>query len=347
MSLTEVVKATDKIRYNLRTTKITDAQIDPFGYCNAKCWFCPVRYQGNPMHAAKHMSPDLMDKVLSELHKEKFYGVVSPKFDHFYTAHYNEILLYKYLDEMLYLCKCYGFKTMILSNGINLTEEKVELLKKHKDVISGINLNIPAFEDGLWQERSGIKRYLIEDLHSAVRRTMEAFPEYTANGAFSIGVNCPNFLSQHDKGGWMELLENAPDIDLDPHTGELAKQVELGRKLFPGLNVYPVESLVDRAAILEQHKIISNRKTMEKVWQSQGKTVVGCSNGQQGRLYGYLHINALGEAFLCCNDYDIEYTFGNLKDKTLREIWLSENHIDMLNRALKTICTACASAVWK
>ena len=105
----------------LHQHKITDAQIDPFGYCNAKCWFCPVKYEGNPIHTAKHMSPDLMDKILLNLYKEKSNGVVSPNFNHFYTAHYNEILLYKYLDEMLYLCKCYNFKTMILSNGLKQT----------------------------------------------------------------------------------------------------------------------------------------------------------------------------------------------------------------------------------
>ena len=59
------------IKQNLNKYKITDAQIDPFGYCNAKCWFCPVRYQKNPPHAAKHMSLDLLDKIFSELIKEK------------------------------------------------------------------------------------------------------------------------------------------------------------------------------------------------------------------------------------------------------------------------------------
>ena len=59
------------VKDNLSKYKITDAQIDPFGFCNAKCWFCPVRYQKNPPHAAKHMPVDVLDKILSELIKEK------------------------------------------------------------------------------------------------------------------------------------------------------------------------------------------------------------------------------------------------------------------------------------
>jgi len=104
------------VKDNLSKYKITDAQIDPFGFCNAKCWFCPVRYQKNPTHAAKHMPVDLLDKIFSELikEKEKPNGVVEANFNHFYTAHYNEILLYKHLDEMLYLERHFSAVTITI-----------------------------------------------------------------------------------------------------------------------------------------------------------------------------------------------------------------------------------------
>lgn len=336
------------IREYLGSLKITDAQIDPFGFCNAKCWFCPVRYQKNPPTTAKHMPVDLLDKILFELHKEKLKpdGVVNSNFNHFYTAHYNEILLYKHLEELLLLARCYGFRTMILSNGVNLTEDKVAILQNYKDVISGINLNIPAFEDGLWQERSGVNRYDFDHVRQNVLRTMEAFPEYTANGAFSIGVNIPTAPHMEENGGWMEMMENAPKIDLDPHNGESKKQVELGKSLFRGLSVYPVESLIDRASILAEHKVIDNAKAITRFKGDKNK-VVGCSNGKIGRIYGWLHINAIGEAFLCCNDYNFDYTFGNMNDNTLDEVWRSEEHAAMIERALGSICVSCASAIWK
>ena len=336
------------IKENLSKYKITDAQIDPFGFCNAKCWFCPVRYQKNPPHAAKHMPVDLLDKILSELvkEKEKPNGVVEANFGHFYTAHYNEILLYKHLDEMLYLAKCYGLKTMILSNGVNLTEEKVEILQRHKDVISGINLNIPAFEDGLWQERSGVTRYDFDHVRQNVLRTMEAFPEKTANGTFSIGVNIPTAPYMEENGGWIEMLENAPRIDLDPLTGESPTQVALGKSLFPGLAVYPMESIIDRASKLKEHKVISNAKSITRD-KGSGKKVVGCNDGRMGRIYGWLHVNSLGETFLCCNDYDFDYTFGNMNDSTLDEIWRSDAHAEMIERALGSICVSCTRAIWK
>ena len=350
MSAREVVADPTRaaeIKEKLATVKITDAQIDPFGFCNAKCWFCPVRYQKNPPDAAKHMLPDVLDRILSQLvaERERSDGVVDKSFAHFYTAHYNEILLYKYLDELLFLTEYYKLRTMILSNGINLTDEKIEVLARHKNALSGINLNIPAFEPDLWRERSGITHRPFDVLVRSVRKTMETFPEMVANKTFSIGVNVPSRASMVEHGGWMDLGPNAPSIDLGPD-GELERQVKLGRELFPGLQIYPVPSLVDRAAILAKHGVIDNSRAVARFRQG-AERASNCSNGTRGRIYGWLHVNALGQAFLCCNDYDFDYTFGSFHESTLRELWLSDAHVDMVDRALGEICVSCASAVWR
>jgi MoaA/NifB/PqqE/SkfB family radical SAM enzyme len=338
--------AKSEIYSKLSLIKIGDAQIDPFGFCNAKCWFCPVRYQKNPLYAAKHMPPDLMDKILGNIASEKTSpnGVVSPDFRHFYTAHYNEILLYKHLKEMLEMCRHYGFMTMILSNGTNLTEEKVEILSQFKDVISGINLNIPAFEEELWMDRSGVTSTSFENLVSGIRLTMEKFPEFVSNGGFSIGVNVPTQDSLYDSGGWMKLGENAPKIDLSPE-GEQYQQVQIAKSLFPGLNIYPVSSLIDRASFLSKEKVIDNSDAIVRFRNSKEK-VVDCSNGINGRIYGWLHVNAVGETFICCNDYNFDYVFGSLVDSDLRDTWLSDRHEEVIVNALGSICTNCASAVW-
>jgi MoaA/NifB/PqqE/SkfB family radical SAM enzyme len=339
--------ASSEIFGKLSTIKISDAQIDPFGFCNAKCWFCPVRYQKNPLYAAKHMPVDLMDKILGNIASEKTSpnGFVASDFRHFYTAHYNEILLYKHLKEMLELARHYGFMTMILSNGTNLTEEKVEILSQFKDVISGINLNIPAFEEKLWMDRSGVVSTAFDELVNGIRLTMNKFPEFVSSGAFSIGVNIPTQDSLYEAGGWMKLGENAPQIDLSP-TGEQFQQVQIARSLFPGLNIYPVSSLIDRASFLAKEKVIDNSEAIIR-YRGATEKVVDCSNGINGRIYGWLHVNAVGETFICCNDYNFDYVFGSFKENNLREIWFSEKHEEVIKNALGSICVNCASAVWK
>ena len=345
--MVETAEIDSAIWSNIASHKIKDAQIDPFGFCNAKCWFCPVRYQKNPLHAAKHMPVDMMDKILGDLASEKSSpnGVVSKDFNHFYTAHYNEILLYKHLEEMLRLARSYGFRTMILSNGTNFSEKNVEILSKYKDVISGINLNIPAFEEKLWQDRSGVTSTSFDEMINGIKGAMCEFPELVSVGGFSIGVNIPTSDSMYESGGWMKLGKNAPKIDLSPE-GEQYQQVALAKQILPNLNIFPVSSLIDRASILASFDVIDNSEAIVR-FRPGSKQVVNCSNGATGRLYGWLHVNAIGEAFICCNDYNFDYVFGSFKDSNLKDIWLSESHANMISHSLKTICTKCSSAVWE
>ena len=43
------------IKDKLKTQKIANMQLDPNGRCNVGCWYCPVRYHGNPEHAKTDM----------------------------------------------------------------------------------------------------------------------------------------------------------------------------------------------------------------------------------------------------------------------------------------------------
>lgn len=331
------------VKQSLRGIKITDAQIDPFGYCNAKCWFCPVRYEKNPSATAKHMSVDLLDKVFSEIKKEQTAkdGVVSKEFWHFYTAHYNEVLLYKYLDEMLFLAEYYKYKTMVLSNGLNLTEEKLQVLSKRREAIASINLNIPAFEEELWKERSGITRHGFDVIEQNVRNTMKMFPEMVENGSLSIGINIPTENITKQQNADVVLMERAPKL----REREAEEQLSRAKNMFPKLNIYLVNFLVDRAGILEDFSILSNKNMINKIKQ-KNQNVVGCSNGNNGRVYGWLHVNSIGDTFLCCNDYNFNYVFGNLAIQNLKDIWLGDRHEEMILSAYKEICTRCVSAVW-
>jgi len=36
-----------------------------------------------------------------------------------------------------------------------------------------------------------------------------------------------------------------------------------------------------------------------------------------------------------------------IKDNSLNQIWLSDVHSEMIERALSSICVSCASAVWE
>ena len=340
------------IRNDFNKYKITNLQIDPYGVCNAKCWFCPVRYKGNPEHGKDIMSPELFEKIIKNLidEREKPDGLVSKAFNGFYTAHYNEVLLYPYFEEILKICRKYKLVTMVLSNGIPLTPEKVDILKEYQDVLSGICLNTPAFDAETWSKRSGINIKQFDKLISNIQYAVEQLPNMVKNKAFSIQINGSHELSFGDKGGWLEKGPEFPtDMNLDVENGELIQQKNKAEELFPGVNIFTVPYLIDRAGLLDE--VISNRPAIERnlMKNDKDKKVIGCANGREvgGRPIGWVHVNASGKAFLCCNDYEMEMQVGDFKNNELKDFWGNDAHVEMIKKSYETICRGCASAIFE
>jgi hypothetical protein len=317
----------DEVKTKLRTKQIGVAQIDPFSYCNAACWYCPVRYYPQPEEARQHMPTPLLEKIVKDLSEEKSsQGIVSPRFNFIYTSHYNEILLYKHLAEMFEIFRRYNMKSMVLTNGIALSKDKVDLLREYDDVVGGcVCLNISAFEPEKW-----------------IRQTLngsESNPHSKGDMFHSVMDNV-RYASQQLRG--VSIQVNEPDpVEAD-------KQADIGSRMFPGLNIHRHLSLSDRAGILHEAGVVSNRTEIEL--QSAGSSrVTGCRNtlsGVEGRHYGWLHVNALGKAILCCNDYHFDYTFGDFSTSTLREVWLSKGHVEVIKESFDAICRKCSMATW-
>lgn len=323
------------------------AQIDPNGLCNSGCWFCPVAYSPNPEFAKKNMPIETLQEILFQLDqgKGKF---VSDSFNFIYTAHYNEVLLYKYFEEMLGLFRCYRLQTIILTNGTPLTPAKVDIIKQYKDVVYGICLNIPESEPGLWSKAVNMPESMFSKLVNNIKYAIEQLPEMFTEKRISIQVNGMNQMSLSQYGGWLDILPNAPKINLDLEEGSLVKAVEGFKKMFPGMQVYEMASLIDRAGHLDKHQVITNIQGIKKYAKKDNQKVIGCGNGIEvgGRPNGWIHINANGDMFICCNDYDFETVFGNINEKPIKDIWMSKEHKDMIDHSYKTLCTTCAAAIW-
>ena len=344
--------STVNIKEQFERFKIHQMQLDPYGVCNARCWFCPVRYKGNPTEGKEVMSPELLRKIIENIieEREKEDGLVHKHFGGFYTAHYNEILLYPHFEELLKICQEYRLCFMVLSNGIPLTPERVDLIVKYRGVVNGICLNIPAFEPEIWSLRSGINIKQFDKLISNVKYAMEQLPDMVQNKSFSIQVNGSNEYSFSDKGGWLDKGPEFPsDMDLNPDTGELATQVNKAKELFEGLQVFPVPSLIDRAGLLDH--VMTNKDSIKRNLQqnNEDKKVIGCGNGWEvgGRPIGWIHVNAAGKVFLCCNDYDMEVQFGDFKTQELADFWGKDEHIQKIQESYETICRNCAAAIFE
>ena len=320
----------------IRNTKIKHLQLDPFGFCNAKCWFCPVKYIPQPEEGAGVMPIELIDRILQDIVNEKNRpdGIVDRNFKTITLSHYNEILLYKHFDQLLELLRKYSLNCFVLSNGVSLTKQRVDLIKEYSDVVIHVGLNIPAFEPELWAKRSGFSVDQFDRLINNVKYAEEQLQHLRSE--LQIGVNG---LEKHIiDGGYVTLGPQFSELGYDLNT-EHERQFQIARKLFPRINVHKT-ALYDRAGTIDH--LITNKPWLKK--QQQGnKQVIGCNNWGD-RSSEWLNVNSAGSVFLCCNDYNFDYKFGDLSKQSLREVWLSDLHTQVVEKAYKEICTNCYSA---
>ena len=265
------------------------AQIDPNGLCNVGCWFCPVRYAENPLAQRMNMPIETFENIIDQLMAGKG-TFVADNFDFIYTAHYNEVLLYKHFPEMLEVLRKNKIRTIVLTNGTPLTKARTDLIKEYQDVVYGICFNIPASEPEEWAKATGKPVKMFDKLLEQVSYAVEQLPEMIEKNTLSIQVNGINKNSLVEYGGWIQQLVNAPEMDLDPTSGTLARMSNGWKEKFPNLNVYEMPYLVDRNGHLDTHQIITNKSAIESKEKKEKEKVVGCGNGKEvgGLMDGYM-----------------------------------------------------------
>ena len=295
-------------------------QLDPNGLCNAGCWFCPVSTLRNPKNQINQMDINLFDKIISEIVNLKG-DLINPNLHFIYCSHYNEVLLYKHFESMLKILNKNKLSICILTNGVPLTPKKIDLINKHQPAVSMIAINAPVYEKRLFEKRTGMKEVMFDKLIKNI--------DYASNNLYN-----PNLLLLHINGinehSNIIKLKNFPDLEKN----EMQNQVAIAQKLFPSIKIYEQWNLIDRAGLLKD-------VMLNKIPEGE---VIGCSVKRDTE---WLHISPKGDVFLCCNDYYMEYSYGNLKHKTIKEIWFSKER-DLVNkRAFNSICKECSSAIIK
>lgn len=305
-------------------------QLDPNGLCNAGCWFCPVAYEANPEIGKKTMPIETIRSIVAQI-KDGIGEFVSPEFNFIYTAHYNEVLLYKHFEEMLQVFREYSVGTMVLTNGISLTPEKTDILTKYKDVVLGLHFNVPSANAESWSKMTNKNPKIHEKVMSNIRYAINTYPV----NRISLQINGVKESSlQHTV-----LMENAPNLNLNETEGDTATAFKEMKTLFPEIPITINSSLVDRAGFLDVRRVMKNKI------RTEGK-VIGCNN-MGSRPDTWIHINANGDVFICCNDYSFETVFGNINEKSIKEIWSSQSRKDMIIHSYNTLCKTCVHAEWE
>ena len=317
-------------------------QLDPNGLCNAKCWFCPVAYGGNPKIGQKNMDFDALKNIIEQLDAGKG-DFVDPNFNMILNAHYNEVLLYPYFKEMIQLYKQYGLKTILFSNGTTLNKEKIDFISDNLDVFFGITFNVPSAFEEQWALYTGLNIKLFEKLINNLQYASTKFK-------FSVQVNGVQEESFVENGGSIKVLGKAPHLNYDPINGDVAKSINKFKELLPEAFIFSDVHLNDRSGKLKENEVLSNQEAIKLQTNNFNKKVVGCAGGEwnaMSRAEDWIHINANGDVILCCHDYDFETIYINIKDKFLKDIWNGQERKEMIKKSYNGFCKSCKYAVWE
>jgi len=295
-------------------------QVDPNGLCNAGCWFCPVSLIGNPKEHQNQMSPDLYESIIKQIHELKG-DLVNPNLHFVYASHYNEVLLYRYFEEMLQTLQKYNLTLCVLTNGVPLTPKKIDLINKYPGVVSQIAINAPIYEKRLFAKRTGMKESMFDSLISNIK--------YAEKNLYNNNILLLQINGINEKSNIIKK-QNFPDLE----PNEFENQIALARLTFPNIRITEQWNLIDRAGLMDD---VMESKLPE------GK-VVGCVSK---RDTDWLHVSPKGHVFLCCNDYHMDYTFGDLNVTSIKDVWLGDKRKRVLQSAFKNICTSCSSAIFE
>lgn len=288
----------------------------------------------------------LVEKILANLHheREKEDGIISKSLITIYSAHYGEVLLYKYFEDFLNLLRKYNFTTTIYSNGSTLTPDKVDLINCNREVVSAIILNVPSFDREVWSNRSGLH---VNQYDKFMENLEYADTHLTAVNSTNLSESIDGLImliNGVDENVWNNTTVPGKDlaaleIDTDPRRGERAKAYKFAQSKFKNFIIYKEHVLHDRAGLISN--LISNQEFLEQ--RLATGEVIGCKGYavDTDRTTEWAHINPLGEIFLCCNDYNMDYVFGNLTEESLEEIWFSERHVETIKQARQEICRSC------
>lgn len=310
--------------------------IDPNKYCNAKCWFCINKYKESKSNI---LSIENFELIINKILKEKD-KVLDPKFDNIiYNHNFNEILLYPYFEDMLKLYRKYNFKTVIFTNGTNLTPEKINLIIKYNDVCNNITLNVPSIDKNTWINYTVLNEYnydkLINNLnylHTIINNNIKVF---------NI-INGLNDISLFENGGTMSLMKKIPTfVKLDVNE----QQIKFKEK-YPKIITYIRNSLTDWSNFLEEQEIYSLTLNNIVNVKKDNTKIIGCSCSS--RIHNHLEINSKGDVFLCINEIlGDKNKYGNIFDQDLYNIWYSEERKKIIEYSTtEGICTRCNAAIW-
>lgn len=284
--------------------------VEPAAVCQLRCPECPVGRRDNGISTSRNtdrlMSVDLFRKVLEEV---KQYAHTMQ----FYFQ--GEPLLNKDLATMIAEAHEAGLYTIVSTNAQAMTEEMAEAL-----VQAGLSRIIVSM-DGLTQATYGAYRIggNIEKAKAALQYVRGAKEQY--GGKTVIELQCLRLKTNEHE--WVELKRTYKTFGADCLSLKTAQlyDYENGHDLMPSDARY---SRYEQGADGSYHRKKRSR---------------GCL-----RVWSGVVVTTTGEVLPCCYDKSHAYSYGNIQDAPIAELFKNEKAMAFRRAAMSEqpkICQEC------
>ena len=251
---------------------------------------------------------DKTDKRLSLNDFKKYIDSLLPELMYLNLYFQGEPLLNKDLPEMIRYASDRGVFTCVSTNGTALTEDMVKRLKD-----------------------SGVGRFII-CLDGA---TANSYSKYRIGGDFYKVINGISLSVKYGLPVEVQcLLLSTTENEVD-NIKSLCKSLGVKRLVFK------------KAQFYEDFLVPENPKFLRYKRDESGKLIPKAKlNNRCWRLFSTVVIDVDGNVPACCFDKSGKYSFGNLKDETLKDIWLGNIAMRFRQAILKNrkgidICNNC------
>jgi len=227
---------------------------------------------------------------------------------------WGEPLLHPELEDILKICYNKGMQIVISTNGQNLNKESViHALLKYPPTYLIVAL------DGLTDESNSVYR-----VGAKLLPALEGVNElrHRRKGEYPI-LHMRTIIMKQNEKELAEIRAFAKNNKFDSYSLRSLVQIASSHEEF---EKYIPESQEYRAYQYEDNKVIKNYKV--------------CKD-----LFMLPTVLANGDVVACCVDYDGKINYGNLNDKSFRDIWFSKKATDIRKSVIEfpdnPVCVNC------
>jgi radical SAM protein with 4Fe4S-binding SPASM domain len=206
----------------------------------------------------------------------------------------GEPLLFPELECIFKLCKQYGFLIKLSTNG-QLIHKWIDLFYKYPGVVKTIRFSIDGATEETYEKirRGGKFKKLLENL--------ELVSKYNA-----------------DNSGYKKIHLSMDAVISEDNIKEIPLFFRVYRRFFNEADI----KFGFVASICAKHEENGYYQNKKLKFTNLEKSRVPCN-----LLWNSMYILYNGDVSLCCQDYHGELVIGNIKEKTIEEIWNNEKHV--------------------